>query len=157
VRRVVNGWVVRLVLRHTSLGSSRYDVSIFGRLAKLLETITKRASERFEHPQGKPGEITWAFEHYVGTITWTSYERSKFAIRCVDFWATCKIARNDDETASHGAVLCRAGGTNVFAAVCHGKRVRRALLSSYERSKFAKTAFDFQRASENEDRSVKKT
>ena len=59
------------------------------------------------------------------------------------FFGDLQIARNDEETASHGAVLCSAEGASVFAAVCHDKRAGNALLSSYERSKFAKTNFRF--------------
>jgi len=54
------------------------------------------------------------------------------------FFGDLQIARNDEETASHGAVLCRAGGASVFAAVCHDKKARRSLLSSYERSSLQK-------------------
>ena len=61
----------------------------------------------FAHGERAIATVVVCFDRGVERGVVLSYERSKFAIRCVDFWATCKIARNDDETskrASEGGV-----------------------------------------------------
>ena len=66
-----------------------------------------------------------------------SYDRPKFVKQRIDFWATCKIGRNNVEMALHGAVLCKKGRAR--RSRCATIEGRFALfLSRYE----PKTLFD---------------
>ena len=76
------------------------------------------------------------YEHPAGA---TSTQQYFFSILC----CRTKHRKIVMKTALHVAVLCKAEGASVNAAVCHYKRARSALLLSRERSKFAKTTFDF--------------
>ena len=93
----------------------------------------------FEQGVGASATVVLCYDRGVRRGVVSSYERSKFAIRCGDFWATCKIARNDHETASHGSVLCTRGRSERGGRGVYDRRAKSSLLSSDE----PKTLFRF--------------
>jgi len=86
-------------------------VSIFGCRAKKVEAMTKqrRMVLCIVDQNGASVVIIVCLTRRARSVVLSSYGRSKFATRCIYFWATCVIGRHYAETAPYVAVRWTAG------------------------------------------------